>query len=201
MDANEIDFMDRLLGGDASAFRELVETYKKKIYFIIYDIVGDHHEAEDISQEVFIKVYRSLETFRREAKMSSWIYQIAVNASIDHLRRKKPGFRIDLEDLDRIHFDDELSTPKSAESDPERQAITALLQQRIQQAHHNTPPRERTVFVMRHYNEFKIQEIADILAFVLSFANAAGIDISTALRAKMAKNAQKYPADEYRGRY
>jgi len=63
--------VDRINGGDPSAFQEFVERYKKKIYFLAYDLMGDHDDAEDISQEVFIRVFRSLKNFRRNSKMSS----------------------------------------------------------------------------------------------------------------------------------
>ncbi len=79
--------VDRISSGDSAAFQEFVERYKKKIYYIAYDITGDHNDAEDVSHEVFIKVFRSLKTFRRNAKISSWLYQISVNASIDLLVR------------------------------------------------------------------------------------------------------------------
>ncbi len=59
--------VDRISSGDSSAFQEFVERYKKKIYYIAFDITGDHDDAEDVSQEVFIKVFRSLKTFRRNA--------------------------------------------------------------------------------------------------------------------------------------
>jgi len=59
MEDNETNLIERVCSGDIYAFQEIVERYKKKIYYIAYDIVGDHHEAEDISQEVFIKMYRA----------------------------------------------------------------------------------------------------------------------------------------------
>ncbi|MDH5406874.1 MAG: helix-turn-helix domain-containing protein, partial [Candidatus Aminicenantes bacterium] len=73
MAQNEQFLIDRVCSGNQTAFHELVGRYKKKIYYLAYDITGDHQEAEDISQEVFMKMYRSLKTFRRDAKMSSWL--------------------------------------------------------------------------------------------------------------------------------
>jgi RNA polymerase sigma-70 factor (ECF subfamily) len=84
----EKELIARLSRGDMAAFRELVEAYKKKMYYFALDMVGDPADAEDISQEVFLKVFRGFKTFKRDAKLSSWLYRIAYNASIDHLRRK-----------------------------------------------------------------------------------------------------------------
>jgi RNA polymerase sigma factor (sigma-70 family) len=75
--------------GDRTAFREFVERYKKKVYFLALDMVGNPADAEDVSQEVFLKVFRSFATFKKDAKLSSWLYRVTYNASIDHLRRKE----------------------------------------------------------------------------------------------------------------
>ena len=65
--------------GEMGAFRELVERYKKKVYYLSFDLTGNHHDAEDLSQEVFIKAYRSLKNFRGDAKLNSWLYRINRN--------------------------------------------------------------------------------------------------------------------------
>jgi RNA polymerase sigma-70 factor (ECF subfamily) len=163
MEENETHLIERVCSGDLYAFQEIVERYKKKVYYIAYDIVGDHHDAEDVSQEVFIKMYRALDRFRKDAKMSSWLYQIAVNTSIDSLRRKKTKPRINVEDLDQVRRREQALESASPEANPERRAVTSLMQEHIDRALHKITPQERAVFVMRHYNEFKIKEIADVL--------------------------------------
>lgn len=163
MEENETHIIERVCSGDIHAFREIVERYKKKVYYIAYDIVGDHHEAEDISQEVFIKMYRALNRFRKDAKMSSWLYQIAVNTSIDSLRREKSKPRINVEDIEQVGMREKTLESASLEADPERRAVATLMQEHIDQALHKITPQERAVFVMRHYNEFKIREIAEVL--------------------------------------
>jgi len=155
--------VDRICQGDVSAFQTLVEKYKRKVYYLAYDMVGDHQEAEDVSQEVFIKVYRALKGFRRDAKMSSWIYQITVNSAIDLLRRRKAKPSVNLEDFDHIGFQENPAGTGSAVMDPEASAVASLFQSRIQQALGRITARERVVFVMRHYNDFQIDEIADVL--------------------------------------
>ncbi|UCE05915.1 MAG: sigma-70 family RNA polymerase sigma factor, partial [bacterium] len=74
--------------GEMGAFRELVERYKKKIYYLSLDLTGNHHDAEDLSQEVFIKAYRNLKKFRGDAKFNSWLYRIMVNTCISQRRKK-----------------------------------------------------------------------------------------------------------------
>lgn len=164
MDNPNRQTIERLMAGDLDAFRGLVEDYKKKIYFIAFDIVGDHQEAEDVSQEVFIKIYRALPKFRKDAKMSSWIYQITVNACIDVIRRRKSRPQVQLEDWGDSPLYGGVLGGASGMEDPERRAEASLLRQRIDSALHRVSPRERVVFVMRHFNDFKVCEIAEALA-------------------------------------
>ena len=163
MAQNEQVLVDRFCGGDATAFHELVGQYKKKIYYLAYDITGDHHEAEDISQEVFMKMFRSLKTFRRDAKMSSWLYQIAVNTSIDSLRKKSSKPKRSIEEFDQINIQEQVAGSIAQSLDPQKRAEASQIQHQISQALQNISPKERTVFVMRHYNDLKLNEIAEIL--------------------------------------
>ncbi|MBC8357778.1 MAG: RNA polymerase sigma factor [Candidatus Aminicenantes bacterium] len=163
MPENEQTLVDRFCSGDSSAFQELVEHHKKKVYYVAYDITGNHHDAEDISQEVFIKMFRSLKTFRRDAKMSSWLYQIAVNTSIDSLRRKPPKRQKLMVSLDKASIKENPPGSGITVVDPEQSAEASILQSHISQALQKVSPRERSVFVMRHYNDLKMVEIAEIL--------------------------------------
>jgi len=163
MEENEQLIVDRMCRGDQKAFQELVERYKRKIYHLAYDILGDHHEAEDISQEVFIRVFRSIKSFRRDAKMSSWIYKITVNTSIDSLRKKKRKPEETMEDLMQANSQDSLMGRSGFLENPELSTEASFIQQHIHKALQKVSPKERTVFVMRYYNDFQINEIADVL--------------------------------------
>ena len=163
MAQNDQILIDRLAGGDQTAFYDLVSRYKKKIYYLAYDITGDHHEAEDISQEVFMKVYRSLKTFRRDAKMRSWLHQITVNASIDSLRKKSVRQAKSTGELDHVSTQENLVAGGAHNLDPLQSAQFAQIQNRISQGLQKISPKERTVFVMCHYNGLKLNETAEIL--------------------------------------
>src|SRR5512147_234230 len=89
MVTDDAELIEGLTRGDERAFRDLVERYKKMIYFLALDMAGNPADAEDISQEVFIKVHRSFGTFKKDAKLGSWLYRITYNACIDHLRKRE----------------------------------------------------------------------------------------------------------------
>src|SRR5215210_2017541 len=85
------DLITRAAGGDAAAFQALVERHRSMVYRVAYQFAGNHYDAEDIAQEVFIKVYRSLDRFRQDAQLTSWMYRIVMNACIDYRRRHSPA--------------------------------------------------------------------------------------------------------------
>src|SRR5919112_2807431 len=85
------DLITRAADGDSVAFQALVERHRSMVYRVAYQFAGNHYDAEDIAQEVFIKVYRSLDKFRQDAQLTSWLYRIVMNACIDHRRRHVPA--------------------------------------------------------------------------------------------------------------
>ncbi|HOW86872.1 MAG TPA: sigma-70 family RNA polymerase sigma factor [Candidatus Aminicenantes bacterium] len=155
--------IDGLSRGDQKAFRELVERYKKKVFYLALDMAGNPVDAEDISQEVFLKVFRSFSTFRRDANLGSWLYRITYNASIDHLRRKgaapQPVGDEVLESLSRV----EAGLPPRGAAEPGAGLEASQLQERIARALETISPQEKAVFVLRHYEDLKLKEIAATL--------------------------------------
>lgn len=93
---NQIDdniLIDRFLEGDEGAFSLLIEKYKRKIYLTAYRMLGNHEDANDITQEVIIKMYKELKNFRRESSIYTWLYRIVTNLSLNELKKKKnPSF-------------------------------------------------------------------------------------------------------------
>lgn len=144
------------------AFRALVERYMKKVYAVALDMTGDHHEAEDISQDVFLKAYGSLPQFRGRAGVSTWLYRMTVNVCIDRSRKKawkamKPKGAV---------LDENIQQHKQSQhtlSQPEDEMERALLQQHIRRALDGLTERERAVFVLRNYHALPLKEIADCL--------------------------------------
>ncbi len=160
---DESAIIDGMSRGEERAFRALVERFKKKVYYLALDMAGNPVDAEDISQEVFIKVYRSFSTFKRGAKLGSWLYRVTYNASIDHLRSKglapEPVADEVLESYGR-----EANAPAQARtSDPVAAAESSQLQARIAAALDKISPQEKAVFVLRHYEDLKLKDIAETL--------------------------------------
>ncbi|MBN1272422.1 MAG: sigma-70 family RNA polymerase sigma factor [Candidatus Aminicenantes bacterium] len=167
MEPDEQTLIDGLHNGEEAAFRELVEKYKKKIYYLAYDFTRNHHDAEDISQVVFMKVYRSMRTFKRNARLSSWLHRIAVNASIDHIRKKSEASdSMDEENFKELPAEYSLGGERYEEN-PEKSAEVRMIEARIEKALEKISNRERIVFYLRHYNNLNLQDIAETLGLSL----------------------------------
>jgi RNA polymerase sigma-70 factor (ECF subfamily) len=157
----------RLIDGEPGAFREFVEAYKKRIYGLAFELTRSHTDAEDISQSVFIKVYRGMGTFKKDARLSSWLYRITVNAAMDHLR-KRPFFPPEQAASVPGRFaDDSLARRDRPPADPTREAETALLRGKIDAALGRISDREKTVFLLRHDHDLSLKEIAEALGLTL----------------------------------
>ena len=84
----ELRLAKQICEGDRNAFRDIVEDNKKKIFYLAFDLTGSQQDAEDLSQEVFLKAFRYMHTFKGEASISTWLYRIALNAFMDQKRKK-----------------------------------------------------------------------------------------------------------------
>lgn len=163
MEQNDQILIDRFCNGDRAAFYELVGRYKKRIFYLAYDITGDHQDANDISQEVFIKMFRFLKNFRRDAKVSSWLHTVVVNTSIDSLRKKSAVPSDSLSEKSPSIIQEDPLTRPSLSFNPEHNAEVSQIQEHISLALQKISPKERSVFVMRHYNNLRLKEIAEIM--------------------------------------
>jgi RNA polymerase sigma-70 factor (ECF subfamily) len=129
------------------------------VYRVAYQFAGNHHDAEDIAQDVFIKVFRSLDRFRQDAQLTSWLYRIIMNACIDHRRRSRFS--------SSAAFGDEaeqtmLNAPEETPG-PEERAYGSELGQVLESEIGRLPKGQRVVFVMRHHQGMKLCEIAEAL--------------------------------------
>lgn len=150
--------IDRAQQGDGDAFRQLVERSSQTVYRLAYDLTGNRHDAEDLSQEVFVRAYRALPGFRREAKWSTWIYRITVNLCLDH-RDAHKGKRVEYRDDMDDDLHQEAGRPATGIM-PDSETEAGMIQVNIERALGRLSPQERSVFVLRHYHDLPLKEIA-----------------------------------------
>jgi RNA polymerase sigma-70 factor (ECF subfamily) len=158
MDENAI--IEGLARGDQRAFREFVERYKKKVYYLALDMAGNPVDAEDISQEVFLKVHRSFATFRRGARLGSWLYRVTYNAAIDHLRRRGASPEPVPDEVLEMRGRSESGFLQRDVPDASAALEAEQLQERIARALDKVSPQEKAVFLLRHYEDLMLKDIA-----------------------------------------
>ena len=163
MDEQERALVQRIQAGDQTAFRQLVEQNKQNVYYLALDLTGNHYDAEDVSQEVFIKAFRGIGTFRSGARLNTWLYRITMNTFIDRKRKKS----LNVVTLPASDEDDELDPLDLAGDEvtgnPERELASLTIDDHIQDALQVLSDQERTVFVMRHYQDMALKEISTTL--------------------------------------
>ena len=152
--------------GSTSAFEELVRHYDRVVLRLALNITGSYEDAQDIYQEAFLRAYRNLGRFRFECSFYTWIYRIATNLCLDHLRQRQLRNRDIL--AERFPEGDEDSildrVPDHRPStSPERAALSSELRDRIRMALGRLSPRERVVFELKHYQGLKLQTVATML--------------------------------------
>ncbi|WP_046216177.1 RNA polymerase sigma factor SigW [Paenibacillus wulumuqiensis] len=150
------------LKGDQRAFAEIVDLYKDKIFHLGYRMLSNRHEAEDVVQETFLRVYKSLDRYDPKQKFSTWIYRIATNLCIDRLRKRKPSFSLDAELNDQDNTDGYALIPGD-ERTPESEYLLTETQQLIHQAIDSLPDKYKTVMILRYLQELSLQEISDVM--------------------------------------
>src|SRR5579862_4076390 len=120
--------------GESAAFDVLVERYKERLYATVYHMTSNHEDANDLVQETFIKAYKSLQTFRGQSSFYTWVYRIAVNRTINFVKRRKNRNQYSLDDLDSsIQTDPDLVEMQS-HSTPRREVGLSELQEKLNEA-------------------------------------------------------------------
>ena len=137
-----------------NVFNWLVLKYQQKVYWLIRKMVIDHDDSNDLTQEVFIRVWKGLDDFRGEAKLYTWIYRIATNECLNFLQKKRRRFFLPIADVE-AELSGKLDNSPLVDGD--------AIQLKLQKALLTLPEKQRLVFHMKYYDELKYEEISEIL--------------------------------------
>ncbi len=147
--------VEKILKGEKEYFNVLVKQLQVPVYSLSIKMVGDKEEAKDLTQEIFLKVYKSFATYDKSVKITTWIYRIATNTCIDYLRKKK--------ELLTLNEDQEMQIENRAYSLPEKAFESKELKLIIHSKINLLPEPYRVVVILKYVNELTFEEIADIL--------------------------------------
>jgi len=149
----DVELMLRFTKGALTAFEELLKKYKDMVINLAYRIVQNYPEAEDIAQEVFLKIYHSVKTYKPKAKFSTWIYRITVNQSLNYLRSRRHAPTVPLNETLEIPG---LFTP---EKDFEKKELT----NKVKEALNSLPENQRLAVILKKYENLSYEEIGKII--------------------------------------
>ena len=150
---DENGLIEQARHGDRNSFGELASRYYPGVVRVVYRLCGDTRLAEDMAQEAFLRAWLALPSFRPQSSLRNWLYRIAVNATLDVLRRRKDE---PLEDEADRMYPDQTAGPETSLIEKERVAL-------LQQAMHSLPEAARSVLILREYGSLSYQEIANLL--------------------------------------
>jgi RNA polymerase sigma-70 factor (ECF subfamily) len=166
MVTSDEQIVQRALKGDADAFGEIVERWERRIFALAFGMLGREEDARDATQETFLAAFRSLRSFRGEAKVSSWLHRIAINQCITRQRRARVRSETALEE--ETASSEEASFLAPAHESPAQLTESRERTLMVRRAVNALPLELREVIVMKEFEELTFQEIADALDLPLS---------------------------------
>jgi len=151
--SNDLFYIQRVKAGDIHAFSAIVSNYQKMVFSIVLKIVDNREDAEDIMQEIFVKVFKSLEQFKEESEFSTWLYRIAYNTTISELRKRKVSF---------VSIQDNFDTVNEASGDEEEFELMDIKLHYLDIALKKLSPDEIFLVTLYYYKEQPIEAISKI---------------------------------------
>ena len=164
----DFELLAKFKKGDQQAFELLVRKYKTTVFNTIYSVMGNAQEADDIAQEVFLKVYTKAGSFKGESSFSTWLYRITVNRCIDELRRRKNkiiSYETEFNQEEKLKLKDVLA---SRENDITEKLRQKELQDIIQKAMDSLPEKYRIILTLKEIEGLSYKEISQIMKISLA---------------------------------
>ena len=185
--------IERCLAGDQVAWDQVVRMHWRKVFNLAYKFVGRHDEAEDLTQDIFLKIFKALHTFDRRANFQTWLISISRNLCIDHYRSVRKERETMARDVDAADL-----APVSRDRGPYAELEQVDLRNLIRVALAELPPALREAVVLRDLQEFSYQEIADKLGLpegtVKSRINRGRLELARQLRRLQSRGSAASPA-------
>ena len=181
--AQDLVWMGRVKLGDTEALGQLIETHQHRIIGTVAKILGDDSDAEDIAQQVFIRVWKSAARYEPTAKFTTWLFKITRNLVFNELRRRK---RHPAQSLDAVNSDDRpMQLPDHGVKAPDTSLLDDEMQASIQRAIDELPETQRMAVILRRYDDIPYEEIADILELSVPAVKSVLFRARTELREKL----------------
>jgi len=185
MERETKELIKKFKEGDKSSFEKIVNLYASRVSNIIYHILGGNSSyVDDLSQEVFIKIYKNLEYFRQESRFSTWIYRITVNTVWDYLRKQKNRKAVSLDKLQEDGLTRVTAQNESVRANVKREELKEILGKLINEI----PLKYRTVLILKEIEDLSYKEIAKIIGCSIGTVESRLYRARMALKEKIKKS-------------
>lgn len=149
------DLIEQAKGGNHHAFRKIVEAHQGFAYAVAFRFVGNRYEAEDITQEAFVKLWKNIGKYRPEIKLTTWLYKIIMNLSLDFLKSAQRKHQLKTEDVESHQLIVDQSSQEQKQDDAEMLGILVELAKQL-------TPKQQTVFILRDLEGLPVEEVCEI---------------------------------------
>lgn len=165
-------------GQREKAFSEIVESYSERLYWHVRRFLCSHEDTDDLLQEIFIKVWSSLSSFRGESQLYTWIYRIATNESLNFLQKQKIRAALRFEDI-TAKLDDKIDEDTGVDGNEAQKALMKAVSR--------LPSKQKTVFIMRWFDDLSYEDISEILGTSVGALKASYHFAQEKIRAEIEK--------------
>jgi RNA polymerase sigma-70 factor (ECF subfamily) len=183
--ALDLALMQRIKGGDTDAFQELVEIHQHRVVGTVAKMLGDDSEAEDVAQQVFVRVWRSAARYEPTAKFTTWLFKITRNLVFNEMRRRKRHVAVSLDQPRDPEDERPLQAADHSSKAPDTAVLDEEMMGAIQKAIEELPETQRMAIVLRRYEETPYEEIAEILKLSVPAVKSLLFRARTELREKL----------------
>lgn len=160
----DLEIVRRVQAGDVAAFDLLIRRYRERLFGVVYNLTSNREDAADLTQDAFIKAFQSIQRFSGQSSFFTWLYRIAVNSTISHLRKNRLRAFFSLESLDSDEpVAREVVAALTDKTDSERDAFVRELQERLNAAMQKLSIKHRTVVTLFEIDGLSHQEIAEVM--------------------------------------
>lgn len=160
---SDLQLVRRVQAGDVAAFDQLILKYRERLYSIVYNLTSNREDANDLTQEAFIKAFRSIGKFKGKSSFFTWLYRIAVNTTLTHMRRNRLKRFFSFDNLDEEVSQDELVEILASRLQTDKPTLLRELQEKLNEALQTLSLKHRTVIVLHEIEGLSHQEIAEIM--------------------------------------
>ena len=186
---SDAELIEKVKSGDNTGFNKIILKYQKQVYRFARRLLNEHDDADDVTQEVFIRLYNSINDFRGDSKLSTYIYRITYNLCLNHIKKKNRFQKM------HVNIEQENNLTSGKDTNPEHDFVIKEKQKLIKKAYNSLPEKQKAIFNLRFYENLSYEEISEITGKSVGGLKANYFHAFKKIESKI-KNSKYYNSDE-----